>query len=78
MNGASPQYWFPAKLYGWGWGLPAAWQGWMVLAIWGTVLAVMGPIIALDSIALFFVFIAAMTVGLVAVCWAKGEPARWR
>jgi hypothetical protein len=23
--------WFPAKRYGWGWGLPSAWQGWVVL-----------------------------------------------
>ena len=27
-----PEYWFPAKRYGWGWGLPATWQGWTVLA----------------------------------------------
>ena len=26
-----PRYWFPAKRYGWGWGLPAVWQGWVVL-----------------------------------------------
>ena len=26
--------WFPAKRYGWGWGLPCAWQGWVVLAVW--------------------------------------------
>jgi len=25
------QYWFPAKRYGYGWGLPATWQGWVVL-----------------------------------------------
>ncbi len=24
-------YWFPAKRYGWGWGLPAVWQSWLVL-----------------------------------------------
>jgi hypothetical protein len=24
------EYWFPAKRYGWGWGLPTAWQGWLV------------------------------------------------
>jgi hypothetical protein len=27
-----PPYWFPAKRYGWGWGLPMTWQGWLVLA----------------------------------------------
>jgi hypothetical protein len=26
------RYWFPAKRYGWGWGLPVTWQGWAVLA----------------------------------------------
>ena len=26
------RYWFPAKRYGWGWGPPATWQGWAVLA----------------------------------------------
>lgn len=25
-------YWFPAKRYGWGWGLPSSWQGWVVLS----------------------------------------------
>jgi hypothetical protein len=26
-----PKYWFPAKRYGWGWGVPSAWQGWLVM-----------------------------------------------
>ena len=26
----SPPYWFPAKRYGWGWGLPTVWQGRLV------------------------------------------------
>jgi hypothetical protein len=25
--------WFIAKRYGWGWGLPCAWQGWVVFAV---------------------------------------------
>lgn len=25
-----PRYWFPAKTYGWGWGMPITWQGWLV------------------------------------------------
>jgi len=28
---SDPEYWFAAKRYGWGWGLPTAWQGWVVL-----------------------------------------------
>ncbi len=23
-------YWFPVKRYGWGWGPPVCWQGWVV------------------------------------------------
>jgi hypothetical protein len=29
-----PRYWFPAKRYGWGWGLPSTWEGWVVLAVY--------------------------------------------
>jgi hypothetical protein len=34
MNPEEPQppgrkIWFPAKRYGWGWGLPCCWQGWV-------------------------------------------------
>jgi hypothetical protein len=34
-----PEYWFPAKRYGWGWGIPNTWQGWLVLAVFGALLA---------------------------------------
>ena len=30
---SKPQYWFPAKCYGCGWGTPTAWQGWAVLLV---------------------------------------------
>ncbi len=26
--------WFPAKRYGYGWGIPRRWQGWLVLCIY--------------------------------------------
>ena len=32
MSGKS--IWFPAKRYGWGWGLPLTWQGWMVVVLY--------------------------------------------
>ncbi len=31
MTAPQPDFWFPAKSYGWGWGLPVKWQGWLVL-----------------------------------------------
>ena len=34
------KYWFPRKRYGWGWGVPSAWQGWWVLAIFAMLVAI--------------------------------------
>jgi hypothetical protein len=34
MNTTEPKYWFPAKRYGWGWGVPGAWQGRAFLVLW--------------------------------------------
>ena len=34
MEPNKPDYWFAVKLYGWGWGLPVRWQGWVVLALY--------------------------------------------
>lgn len=38
MSTDSNEYWFPAKRYGWGWGLPSRWQGWAVLVIYAVLL----------------------------------------
>ena len=27
------KYWFSAKRYGWGWGIPSSWHGWLVLTV---------------------------------------------
>ena len=72
-------YWFPAKRYGWGWGLPCAWQGWLVLAAF-LALLVAGPILFPPRTALvfFFVYVVLLGVLLLGVCWLKGEPPRWR
>lgn len=74
-----PRYWFPAKRYGWGWGLPVAWQGWLVLAVFFVLLAA-GAVLLLPSRGqlAFIAYVAVLCVLLVAVCWAKGEPPRWR
>jgi hypothetical protein len=34
------KYWFSAKRYGWGWGIPSFWQGWLVLAAFVALLVV--------------------------------------
>ena len=70
--------WFPAKRYGWGWGFPIAWQGWLVYAAF-IVLVIIGSIWYERTFnPLFFVYLTVISVALIAVCWLKGEPPRWR
>ena len=74
-----PQYWFPAKTYGWGWGLPSSWQGWVVLASFAALAAAgffMFP--ANERPGALFAYFAVLTAVLIAICWLKGEPPRWR
>ena len=74
-----PAAWFPAKRYGWGWGPPRRWQGWVVLA---TYVAAMGAgpffLNLHPPAAAFFAYVAAATAVFIAVCWWKGERPRWR
>jgi len=74
-----PPYWFPAKRYGWGWGPPSTWQGWVVLALFA-ILLVVGSVLLLPTYgALVFVaYTTGLSAVLVAVCWLKGEPPSWR
>ena len=75
----APQYWFPAKTYGWGWGLPLTWQGWVVL---GTYVAILvGTAFFIDvnkRPAVYSAIVLIASAVLVAICWIKGEPTRWR
>jgi hypothetical protein len=79
MPMAPDSYWFRAKTHGWGWGLPCAWQGWVVLAVY--LVLVLAGIPWLDparQLAAYLAYTGVLTAGLLAVCWRKGEPARWR
>ncbi|TLU52218.1 MAG: hypothetical protein FDX12_02185 [Chlorobium sp.] len=74
-----PKYWFPAKCYGWGWGPPSTWQGWIVLA--GYLLLMIPGIIIIDpkvNMINFLLYTTALTVIFIIICWCKGEPPRWR
>jgi hypothetical protein len=72
-------YWFPAKRYGWGWGLPTVWQGWVVMAIFA-LLVLVGAVFLLPSRGqtAFVEYSAILCALLIVVCWLKGEPPRWR
>jgi hypothetical protein len=72
-------YWFPAKRYGWGWGIPNRWQGWLVLAVFAGLLVAGSFMFAPGTkLAAFLAYVAVLCLLLVAVCWLKGEPPRWR
>jgi hypothetical protein len=74
-----PKVWFYAKQYGWGWGLPAAWQGWVVLCVY--LVLIIGGIFVFDmerQLAGYIVFAGALTALLIAICWVKGEKPAWR
>jgi hypothetical protein len=72
-----PRYWFPVKRYGWGWGIPCAWQGWAVLV--GYLLLVFGGIVFIDPqrrVLAYLLYVALLSALLIAICWHTGEPPR--
>ena len=74
-----PRYWFPAKRYGWGWGLPRTWEGWLTFLAFIVIQSVILCVINPGQQTLLYVSIVAGTAGvLLLICWKKGEPPRWR
>ena len=74
-------YWFPARKYGWGWGLPKTWQGWFVLDAY--IIGMTGLLAfcfvlnshpGLTSTIDFIVLGGLMTYVLIFICYEKGEP----
>jgi hypothetical protein len=73
------EYWFPAKRYGWGWGPPRTWQGWVVLIAFLAVTMLNAFFVSRAKHPLLFFAIAFTSiVSFIAICYAKGEPPRWR
>ncbi len=75
MTQSDKQFWFPAKKYGWGWGLPSAWQGWVVLVVYGFLVFLE---INLTKQPISIILVATTTVFLVLICRLKGEQPQWR
>ncbi|HEV2701447.1 MAG TPA: hypothetical protein VGV09_07440 [Steroidobacteraceae bacterium] len=72
------RYWFSAKRYGWGWGPPLTWQGWLIFIGWiAAVFFAATRLLPFHTVA-FAIFTAVMVVLLMLICYLKGEPTRWR
>jgi hypothetical protein len=72
-------YWFPAKRYGWGWGPPLTWQGWVVLVGFGVLLAAGSALISpMKHLGWHLTYVIGLSAVLVGICYAKGEPPKWR
>jgi hypothetical protein len=78
MSDGQP-YWFPAKRYGWGWGLPRTWQGWVVPAAFIGLLGIGFLMFPPDTkLGFLLAYVAILIALLIAICWFKGERPRWR
>ena len=71
------QAWFPAKTYGWGWGIPRRWQGWVVML--GFVAAMIAGTSLIRKKPGYYVgYCMALGGILTAICYWKGEKPSWR
>jgi hypothetical protein len=62
-----------------GWGLPVAWQGWLVLAAFlGAVAAGAFLFPPRRMLAVYLVYVFVLCGVLTGVCYLKGERPRWR
>jgi len=79
MESHDRKAWFPAKSYGYGWGLPRRWQGWLVLILYAVLL--IGGVWIIDRSlhpGFYYGFFTTLTAVLILVIWAKGEKPSWR
>ena len=81
MPDPAPRHWFRAKRYGYGWGLPCAWEGWVVFVGY-LALQVLGVVWLIADVerrlAPYLVGVFPGSLLLVWICFKKGEPSRWR
>lgn len=69
--------WFRAKTYGWGWGLPNRWQGWVVMFGFVVALAAGTPLVKERPLS-YLAYIFLLCGALIAICYWKGEKPAWR
>jgi len=80
MSEQPQDYWFPAKTYGLGWGLPVKWQGWAALIVYFVLLfggiRYFGASRSSLGLSLFVVLLTACLVAL--ILWKGERPLGWR
>ena len=73
------QVWFRAKKYGWGWGLPCAWQGWVAFGVLMVFLVGSGVLLLPGGhVGLWIASFVVWQVAALILCLVKGEKPRWR
>jgi hypothetical protein len=72
-----PKPWFAQKRYGYGAGLPIAWQGWALLAAYLALLAGLGELLVPAQTALFILLVGFAT-GLLIWISARRTRGGWR
>ncbi|MFC4310521.1 hypothetical protein ACFPN2_15630 [Steroidobacter flavus] len=79
MSEDQPKFWFPAKRYGWGWGLANCWQGGGVQVGYIALLFAGAKIFLPQHRREFWILMLVSTAVLIAIHWFKGEkPLAWR
>jgi hypothetical protein len=71
-------YWFAPKRYGYGGGLPIAWQGWALIGGYAIVLLLAAALI-FYSVVGYVMIVAALTIALLVIAARKTRGGfRWR
>lgn len=69
--------WFAPKAYGYGAGLPIAWQGWALIGVYGAAMLLIVTTLAKVHPAMFYALVAVLTAGLI-VMSARHTRGGWR
>lgn len=77
MNTHNREFWFPAKKFGYGWGLPSKWQGWVALGSLLALFAVCGFAVLPAHPVLFGALAFLLLGAFIALGHLKGEPTHW-
>ncbi|RLA47705.1 MAG: hypothetical protein DRR42_17400 [Gammaproteobacteria bacterium] len=78
MQTTEKQVWFPAKKYGWGWGFPCSWQGWVTIMVWLALVAGGSALLMPGRFGIWITWLIVLGAALFTVCLLKGEKPRWR